>query len=135
MNNLPQLSHIIPDTISPVFFPESPQTVLSEPNETMINTLTLGMKMTKIPNKSTSRPKDRFIKVDLEPLHISFESKNASKGILNLIIIVYFDSIKEIRLGQNTKAFEYHGKNEFKDCAFSIIYVVKGKYKILNLGI
>lgn len=137
MNNFPQLSQIITETvtISPIFFPETPSPPgLTEPNESMINALTLGMEMTKIPNKSTSRPKDRFIKVDLEPLQISFESKKASKGISCLIIIVYFDSIKEIRLGQNTKAFEYHGKQEFQDCAFSIIYVHKGKYKILNLG-
>ena len=38
-------------------------------------------------------------------------------------------------MGQNTKAFEVHGKNEWFDCAFSIIYIDKGKYKILNLGI
>jgi hypothetical protein len=51
-----------------------------------------------------------------------------------MMMIVYFDSIKEIRLGQNTKAFEFHDKAEYQDCAFSIVYVHKGNYKTLNLG-
>ena len=45
-----------------------------------------------------------------------------------------FDSIKEIRLGPNTRAFESHDGVPLQDCAFSVIYVDKGKYKILNLG-
>ena len=36
--------------------------------------------------------------------------------------------------GQNTKAFELHGKKpELEDRAFSIIYILKGEYKTLNL--
>ena len=85
MNSLPDLSSIITENvrISPIFFPETPSPGSArEPDNGIIYTLTQGMKMTKIPNKSTSRPKIRFIKVDLEPLQIDFESKNGSKGIL-----------------------------------------------------
>jgi hypothetical protein len=68
--------------LSPVFFPESPSlaVVARDTDEYMINSLTMGVIMTKIPNKSSSRPKDRFIKVDLEPPRISFDSKNGTKG-------------------------------------------------------
>ncbi len=48
---------------------------------------------------------------------------------------VDFHSIREIRLGQNTKAFDLHGRSaEFEGRAFSVIYRAEGDYKILNLG-
>jgi hypothetical protein len=132
-----ELSNIITENVkvSPVFCPESPLPAWASETNDKIHSLTAGIKMIKIPNKSSSRPKDRFIKVDLEPSRISFESKKGSKGIFIFLIAVFFDSIKEIRLGQNTKAFEWHGKLEYQDCAFSIVYVDKGNYKILNLGV
>jgi hypothetical protein len=45
-------------------------------------------------------------------------------------------SIREIRLGQNTKAFEIHGKKpEIEERAFTLIYAAAGgTYKMLNLG-
>lgn len=88
-----------------------------------------GMKMLKIPNKSSSRPKERVIKVDLMPLQLSWESKK--KGLSSTLD---FHSIREIRLGQNTKAFDLHGRSvDFEGRAFSIIYRAEGDYKILNL--
>ena len=47
--------------------------------------------------------------------------------------LVDFDSILEIRMGQNTKEFQHYKKMELEDRAFSIIYVTKGRYKTLNL--
>lgn len=46
-------------------------------------------------------------------------------------------SVKELRLGQSTKAFEVHGKKpELENRAFSIIYfsASHGNYKSLDLG-
>jgi Ca2+-binding EF-hand superfamily protein len=97
---------------------------------TLLNQLQQGHRMLKIPNKSTSRPEERLIKLELLPLQISWESKR-KKPVLSTLD---FDTIKEIRLGQSTKAFQLHGiKPEYEDRAFSIIYSVSGEYKILNL--
>ncbi|RKO82697.1 hypothetical protein BDK51DRAFT_48107 [Blyttiomyces helicus] len=93
--------------------------------------LTQGTRMTKFPNKASSKPEERLIKVDLMPLQISWESRKKKANLST----VDFHSIREIRLGQNTKAFDVHGKQaENEERAFTIIYVAGGEYKMLNLG-
>ncbi|KAJ3294649.1 1-phosphatidylinositol 4,5-bisphosphate phosphodiesterase delta-4 [Borealophlyctis nickersoniae] len=99
------------------------------PPERLQTVLTKGTRMLKYPNKASSRPEERLIKVDLMPLQISWESKKKKSNLTT----VDFHSIREIRLGQNTKAFDVHGKRGEGDRAFSIIYVVGGRYKMLNL--
>ena len=54
--------------------------------------------------------------------------------LIFVLWIVDIHTIKEIRCGQSTKGFELQGKNpEIEDRAFSIIYVVEGEYKNLDL--
>lgn len=46
-----------------------------------------------------------------------------------------FHTILEIRLGQNTKAFEVQGKRpEYEERSFSIIYFNGTKYGMLDFG-
>lgn len=94
--------------------------------------LTNGMRMLKIPNKASSRPAERLIRLELLPLQISWESKK-KKGLLSTLDLHW---VKEIRLGQNTKAFDLHGRSsDLDDRAFSIIYTnAEGEYKVLNLS-
>ncbi|KAI9204112.1 PLC-like phosphodiesterase [Polychytrium aggregatum] len=96
-----------------------------------LKSLTEGTRMMKYPNKLKSKPEERMIKLDLMPLQISWESKKKKLQLST----VDLHSIREIRLGQNTKAFELRGKRpEFEERAFSIIYVApSGEYKMLNL--
>ncbi|KAI9356480.1 PLC-like phosphodiesterase [Zopfochytrium polystomum] len=93
--------------------------------------LTRGMRMIKYPNKASSRPEERVIKVDLYPLQVTWESKKKKPARSS----ADFHSIREIRLGQNTKAFELHGKrSDIEERAFSVIYsTATGEYKMLNL--
>ncbi|TPX46558.1 phosphoinositide phospholipase C [Synchytrium endobioticum] len=94
------------------------------------NMLTFGTRMIKYPSKGSSRPEERLIKVNLMPLQISWESKKKKTSLSTMEL----HAIKEIRLGQNTKAFEIHGKKpEYENRAFTIIYSVGGTYKMLNL--
>ncbi|KAJ1338906.1 hypothetical protein BSLG_006541 [Batrachochytrium salamandrivorans] len=87
-----------------------------------------GTRMLKYPNKASSRPELRLIRVSAVPLHISWESKKKVESTVD------FHSILEIRMGQNTKAFEIHGKQpDLDERAFSIIYMSKGRYKSLNV--
>ncbi|KAJ3193496.1 1-phosphatidylinositol 4,5-bisphosphate phosphodiesterase delta-4 [Irineochytrium annulatum] len=100
--------------------------------EAIQNILLKGTRMLKYPNKASSKPEERVIRVDLLPLQMSWESKKKKSALSTADI----QAIREIRLGQNTKAFEIHGKlSEADDRAFSIIYVAGGKYKMLNLGL
>lgn len=105
--------------------------------ESLQEMLTTGTKMIKYPNKITSRPVERWVKVNMIPLRISWESKKKiehSTGVF-FMTVVDFHSILEIRMGQNTAAFETHGKNpSLEEKSFSIIYMQNGKYKTLNLG-
>ncbi|KAJ3144692.1 1-phosphatidylinositol 4,5-bisphosphate phosphodiesterase delta-4 [Geranomyces variabilis] len=92
--------------------------------------LTTGTRMIKYPSKSKSKPAERLIRVDLSSLQIFWESKKKKADLR----YVDLHTIKEIRLGQNTKGFEIHGrKPEQNDRSFSVIYVQAGEYKMLNL--
>ncbi|KAJ3184613.1 1-phosphatidylinositol 4,5-bisphosphate phosphodiesterase delta-4 [Geranomyces variabilis] len=92
--------------------------------------LTTGTRMIKYPSKSKSKPAERLIRVDLSSLQIFWESKKKKADLR----YVDLHTIKEIRLGQNTKGFELHGrKPEQNDRSFSVIYVQAGEYKMLNL--
>ncbi|KAJ3161074.1 1-phosphatidylinositol 4,5-bisphosphate phosphodiesterase delta-4 [Geranomyces michiganensis] len=92
--------------------------------------LTAGTRMIKYPSKSKSKPAERLIRVDLSSLQIFWESKKKRSDLR----YVDLHTIKEIRLGQNTKGFEMHGrKPEQNDRSFSVIYVQAGEYKMLNL--
>ncbi|KAJ1559956.1 1-phosphatidylinositol 4,5-bisphosphate phosphodiesterase delta-4, partial [Cladochytrium tenue] len=93
--------------------------------------LTRGTRMVKFPNKSSSRPEERLIRVNLHPLQMTWESKK-KKSVLST---ADFHAIKEIRLGQSTKAFDLHGKRvDAEERAFSVIYsTASGTYKMLNL--
>ncbi|KAI8909348.1 PLC-like phosphodiesterase [Powellomyces hirtus] len=92
--------------------------------------LTAGTRMIKYPSKSKSRPAERLIRVDLSSMQIFWESKKKKSNHRS----VDLHSIKEIRLGQNTKGFEIHGKRpDQADRSFSVIYVTAGDYKMLNL--
>ena len=109
------------------------------------NTLQIGSRMMKFPNKASSRPVERLIQVTKWPPRLSWESKKKPprkkpsllsfrKGVLILSGLVDLVSIREIRLGQNTRAFQLHGKqSELSERAFSIIYTIDGMYKTLNL--
>ncbi|KAJ3216751.1 1-phosphatidylinositol 4,5-bisphosphate phosphodiesterase delta-4 [Dinochytrium kinnereticum] len=98
--------------------------------EAIQNILIMGTRMMKYPNKASSRPEERVIKVNLLPLQVSWESKKKKSTHSTADV----HSIREIRLGQNTKAFEMHGKAPgIDDRAFTVIYVAGGKYKMLNL--
>ncbi|KAJ3128772.1 1-phosphatidylinositol 4,5-bisphosphate phosphodiesterase delta-4 [Nowakowskiella sp. JEL0407] len=91
--------------------------------------LTGGIRMIKYPNKPSSKPEERLIRVDLLPMiQMSWESKK-KQGCT----AVDFHLIKEIRLGQNTKAFDLYRSPELEEKAFSVIYVNNGQYKMLNL--
>ncbi|RKO99368.1 hypothetical protein CXG81DRAFT_27874 [Caulochytrium protostelioides] len=89
-----------------------------------------GMVMTKIPNKPSSKPQDRRIRVDPQLQIISWETPKRHKERR-----IDFHALREIRLGQNTRAFELHGARDPAREArcFSLIYVDRGKYKMLNL--
>ncbi|KAJ1559286.1 Phospholipase C, partial [Cladochytrium tenue] len=93
--------------------------------------LTRGTRMVKLPNKSSSRPEERLIRVNLHPLQMTWESRK-KKSVLST---ADFHAIKEIRLGQSTKAFDLHGKRaDAEERAFSVIYsTASGTYKMLNL--
>ncbi|TPX62191.1 phosphoinositide phospholipase C [Powellomyces hirtus] len=92
--------------------------------------LTAGTRMIKYPSKSKSKPAERLIRVDLSSMQIFWESKKKKSNHRS----VDLHSIKEIRLGQNTKGFEIHGKRpDQADRSFSVIYVTAGEYKMLNL--
>ncbi|KAJ3033547.1 1-phosphatidylinositol 4,5-bisphosphate phosphodiesterase delta-4 [Rhizophlyctis rosea] len=107
----------------------SPPPSIVAPPEKLQSILTRGTKMIKYPNKASSKPKEKFVKVDLMPLQISWESKKKKS-----LCTVDLHSIREIRLGQNTKAFDAQGKrNDLENRSFSVIYVVDGEYKSLNL--
>ena len=87
--------------------------------------------MTKYASKSKSKGEDRLIKVNIENEFLSWDSKKKSINKSNLELL----TVKELRLGQNTKIFELHGKKEdLESRSFSIIYVKSGQYKSLNLG-
>eukprot|EP00842_Homolaphlyctis_polyrhiza_P006295 jgi/Hompol1/6667/HPOL_005050-RA len=89
--------------------------------------------MIKYPNKAASRPEPRLIRLESMPLRILWESKKKDHSA-GMHFAIDFHSILEIRMGQNTKAFEIHGKHpDLEERAFSIIYLMQGKYKSLNL--
>ncbi|KAJ3099203.1 hypothetical protein HDU97_003355 [Phlyctochytrium planicorne] len=120
----PDLENLLPTPPS-LSGRESPANV-----EDIQNVLMRGTRMLKYPNKASSRPEERVIKVDLFPLQMSWESKKKKSSQSTADI----HAIREIRLGQNTKAFEMHGKVPgIDDRAFTVIYVASGKYKMLNL--
>ena len=114
---------------------ESPisSSISNSTTKDMQQVLTNGMRMFKIPNKASSRPAERLIRLELMPLQLSWESKKKKNGLLSTLDLHW---VKEIRLGQNTKAFDLHGRSsDFEDRAFSIIYTnTEGEYKVLNLG-
>ncbi|KAJ8331375.1 hypothetical protein O5D80_000303 [Batrachochytrium dendrobatidis] len=121
----------IPFTASPLNIPDQ-SLMLQHPNqalpESLQSLLEVGTRMVKYPNKASSRPELRLIRVDSMPMRITWESKKKTESTVD------FDSILEIRMGQNTKAFDIHGKHpDMDERAFSIIYMSKGKYKFLNL--
>ncbi|KAJ3079387.1 hypothetical protein HDU99_010965, partial [Rhizoclosmatium hyalinum] len=110
--------------------------------------------MIKFPNKLARRPEERRVRlVGLQNLDdnmldpsdtLDAASSASAESNLGAVVGVGWESkkrkeanfhaIREIRLGQNTKAFELHGKNpDVEERAFSIIYVAEGKYKMLNL--
>ncbi|KAJ3237638.1 1-phosphatidylinositol 4,5-bisphosphate phosphodiesterase delta-4 [Chytriomyces hyalinus] len=112
--------------------------------DTLHALLARGTAMVKYPNKASRRPEERIIRVlglaadaSLEQPLVSqtfvglgWESRKKKESLSTANLL----SIREIRLGQNTKAFELHGKNpDVEERAFSIIYVANGKYKMLNL--
>ncbi|KAJ3411615.1 Phospholipase C [Chytridiales sp. JEL 0842] len=100
--------------------------------EKIKDALIKGTRMLKYPNKASSRPEERVIRVQLWPVNqVSWESKK-KKAVLSTADL---HSIREIRLGQNTKAFEIHGKQRtLEERAFTLIYVSpSGSYKFLNL--
>ncbi|KAI9105701.1 PLC-like phosphodiesterase [Phlyctochytrium arcticum] len=108
----------------------TPPALLPLKPEHLENVLTNGTRMLKYPSKASSRPAERLIRVDLSSLQIFWESKKKQKDLSS----VDLHAIREIRLGQNTKAFELQGKRpEYEDRAFSVIYVASGDYKMLNL--
>ncbi|EGF83101.1 hypothetical protein BATDEDRAFT_85754 [Batrachochytrium dendrobatidis JAM81] len=114
----------IPFTASPLNIPDQ-SLMLQHPNqalpESLQSLLEVGTRMVKYPNKASSRPELRLIRVDSMPMRITWESKKKTEST-------------EIRMGQNTKAFDIHGKHpDMDERAFSIIYMSKGKYKFLNL--
>ncbi|KAJ3187801.1 1-phosphatidylinositol 4,5-bisphosphate phosphodiesterase delta-4 [Gaertneriomyces sp. JEL0708] len=131
----------------------SPPPLLPVAPEHIENVLTNGTRMIKYPCSASSKPAERLIKVDLNTLEISWESKKKKKpstkgrtdiwppyayvarfNHLSLAPPVDLHAIREIRLGQNTKAFEIHGKRpEFEERAFTVVYVLAGQYKMLNL--
>jgi hypothetical protein len=53
---------------------------LSDP-QMIRSVLTRGTRMTKIPNKASSRPEERVIKVDLYPLQMTWESKKKKSAL------------------------------------------------------
>ncbi|KAJ3087340.1 Phospholipase C [Quaeritorhiza haematococci] len=134
-------SPAVSSTVSPGGAAVSPNALLPSPAltthrqakvspEDLQQYLTDGTRMVKYPNKSSSKPEERLIKVDLAHLQITWESRKKKSTASR----VDFHSIREIRIGQNTKAFELHGKKpEVEERAFSIIYVSGGKYGTLNL--
>ncbi|KAJ3009121.1 UNVERIFIED_CONTAM: 1-phosphatidylinositol 4,5-bisphosphate phosphodiesterase delta-4 [Siphonaria sp. JEL0065] len=86
--------------------------------------LAQGTLMLKYPNKASRRPEERTVRV--VGAGVGWDSKKRKEA--------NFLNIREIRLGQNTRAFELHGKTaDVEERAFSIIYVAEGKYKMLNL--
>ncbi|KAJ3394905.1 1-phosphatidylinositol 4,5-bisphosphate phosphodiesterase delta-4 [Entophlyctis sp. JEL0112] len=127
--------------------------------------LCAGTPMIKYPNKVSRRPEERTVRVvglwqsadDAEGLAETDSTgasivwdKPASKkrksgehcGIVTLVQSDFLSlppaqlrAVREIRLGQNTKAFELHGKRtEVEERAFSIIYTADdGSFKVLNL--
>ncbi|KAI8853813.1 PLC-like phosphodiesterase [Chytridium lagenaria] len=120
----PDLENLLP-TPPPLSGRESPANV-----EAIQHILIRGTRMLKYPNKASSRPEERIIKVSLLPLQVSWESKKKKPTLSTADV----HAIREIRLGQNTKAFEIHGKAPgIDDRAFTVIYVAGGKYKMLNL--
>ncbi|KAI9017519.1 PLC-like phosphodiesterase [Gaertneriomyces semiglobifer] len=108
----------------------SPPPLLPVAPEHIENVLTNGTRMIKYPCSASSKPAERLIKVDLNTLEISWESKKKKKPSTK----VDLHAIREIRLGQNTKAFEIHGKRpEYEERSFTVVYVLAGQYKMLNL--
>ncbi|KAJ3243758.1 1-phosphatidylinositol 4,5-bisphosphate phosphodiesterase delta-4 [Chytriomyces hyalinus] len=112
--------------------------------DTLHTLLARGTAMVKYPNKASRRPEERIIRVlGLAPdasieqplvsqtfVGLGWESRKKKESLSTANLL----AIREIRLGQNTKAFELHGKNpDVEERAFSIIYVANGKYKMLNL--
>jgi hypothetical protein len=93
--------------------------------------LTNSTKMIKFPSKTSSKPEERLVKVDLDRNIISWESRKRKADLRQ----VDFLSIKEIRPGQHTKTFSNHGKiPEYQDRSFSVIYIRDNQYKTLDLG-
>ncbi|KND00834.1 phosphatidylinositol phospholipase C [Spizellomyces punctatus DAOM BR117] len=108
----------------------SPPPLLPVKPEHVEHVLTSGIRMIKYPSKASSRPAERHIRVDLQSLQIFWESKKKKSHQSS----VDLHAVREIRLGQNTKGFELHGKRpEYEDRAFTVIYVASGEYKMLNL--
>ncbi|KAI8836305.1 PLC-like phosphodiesterase [Chytriomyces cf. hyalinus JEL632] len=101
--------------------------------DTLHTLLARGTAMVKYPNKASRRPEERIIRQPLVSqtfVGLGWESRKKKESLSTANLL----SIREIRLGQNTKAFELHGKNpDVEERAFSIIYVANGKYKMLNL--
>lgn len=92
-----------------------------------------GTTMMKYPNKITSRPAERWIKVAYPK--ICWESKRKKFSSVDFHAIVGTHKITtEIRLGQNTPAFKSIKKDPLlEQRSFSIIYIQNGKHKMLNL--
>ncbi|KAJ3221368.1 1-phosphatidylinositol 4,5-bisphosphate phosphodiesterase delta-4 [Clydaea vesicula] len=105
-----------------------PSFAASFEKEKLYHILDTGIVLLKIPNKPNSKAQERLFKVDCNKLQISWESKKKKK-----LSFVLFSDVREIRLGQNTKAFEIYGKNpDLEECSFSIIYFNGIKYGTLN---
>ncbi|KAI8616070.1 hypothetical protein BC830DRAFT_1119570 [Chytriomyces sp. MP71] len=116
--------------------PPSPLSIpLVDPlvHSTIQHLLSVGTRMVKYPNKAQRRPEERIIRLIHHDscVAVGWESKKKKESLS----MANFHSIREIRLGQNTKAFELHGKlPDIEERAFSIIYVAAdGRYKMLNL--
>ncbi|KAJ3138193.1 Phospholipase C [Physocladia obscura] len=134
---------------SPGLVPQSGENL--DNHEMHVDRLGLGLQalrgtlMLKYPTKQARRPEERRVCVaGLWPADASQSQSSAVAVSLGLIWdskkkkkpkAAHLHSIREIRLGQNTKAFELHGKfPDFEERAFSIIYTADdGKYKMLNL--
>jgi hypothetical protein len=116
--------------------PVSPPSASSFSRE-LEDILCTGSIMLKIPGKASSRAQERFVRVELSPLRLLWDSKKQIPRTCMICFsypyLVRFDCIREIRTGQNTKSFELHGKDSsLKSRSFSVVYFDDVKYGTLN---
>jgi hypothetical protein len=91
--------------------------------------------MGKVPNKQPIPipGKSNVRIIQLISLPLAIQCTNPGKAGKSKIILI--SDIREIRRGQNTKAFELFGKSSLlEDRSFSIIFYDGVKYATLNLG-